>query len=501
MTVSRAIKTELQPNSLAFESEPFVKPTGFREYDARWIFEKEINLYGIQAIGRGLGTLIHARNVAPDIVVAHDFRHYSSSIKNALMIGLMEAGCHVHDIGLAITPMAYFAQFALELPCVAMVTASHNENGWTGIKMGINRPLTFGPQEMLALKTIVLENTSVARAGGSVRRVEGLFETYKADLLKGGQIKRKLKVAVVCGNGTAGAFAPQVLRELGCEVVEIDCTLDHSFPNYNPNPEDLKMLHVMAEAVKQHGCDIAFGFDGDGDRVGVVDNEGKEIFADKLGVMIARDMAAQIPDAQFVVDVKSTGLFKSDPVLKALNTKTDYWKTGHSYIKARTQELNAVAGFEKSGHFFLREPFGHGYDDGIASAITICRMLDRAVGQSMSELYCALPKTFSTPSMSPYCGDLEKYGVVKGLVELVQQAQKSESLIAGQAIATINTVNGVRFEFADGSFGLVRASSNKPELVVVCESVSSQTHMKEIFSYIESLLAQFPAVGAFNQKI
>ena len=501
MTISRTVKTDLHPNTLAFESQIFLKPTGFREYDARWLFEKEINLYGIQAIGRGLGTLIHSRGVRPDIVVAHDFRHYSSSIKNALIIGLMEAGCQVHDIGLAITPMAYYAQFELDLPCVAMVTASHNENGWTGIKMGMNRPLTFGPDEMLALKTIVMEGTSVARSGGSVRRVEGLFEKYKTDLLKGGPIKRKLKVAAVCGNGTAGAFAPDVLRGLGCEVVEIDCTLDHSFPNYNPNPEDLKMLHVMVEAVKHHGCDVGLGFDGDGDRVGVADNEGHEIFADKLGVMIARDMAAQIPNAQFVVDVKSTGLFKSDPVLRSLNASTDYWKTGHSYIKARTKELNAVAGFEKSGHFFLRGPFGHGYDDGIASAITICRMLDRASGKSMADLYRALPTTFSTPSMSPHCGDLEKYGVVGSLIELVQDARQSGFKIAGQAIASINTVNGVRFEFADGSFGLVRASSNKPELVVVCESVISETHMKEIFRYIESLLAQFPAVGAFNQKI
>jgi phosphomannomutase / phosphoglucomutase len=501
LTNSQKIKNELQPNTLAFESEIFVKPTGFREYDARWLFEKEVNLYGIQAIGRGLGTLIHERGVSPDIVVAHDFRHYSSSIKNALIIGLMESGCRISDIGLAITPMAYYAQFELDVPCVAMVTASHNENGWTGIKMGMNRPLTFGPDEMLALKKIVMEGACVARSGGSIRRVEGLFEKYKADLLKSGSIRRKLKVAAVCGNGTAGAFAPQVLRELGCEVVEIDCALDHSFPNYNPNPEDLKMLHVMAEAVKRHDCDVGLGFDGDGDRVGVVDNEGHEIFADKLGVMIARDMAAQIPNAQFVVDVKSTGLFKSDPVLKSLNANTDYWKTGHSYIKARTKELNAVAGFEKSGHFFLRSPFGHGYDDGIASAIIICRMLDRAPDKTMADLYRALPTTYSTPSMSPHCDDLEKYGVVNSLIECVQAAHASGSKIAGQVMTSINTVNGVRFEFADGSFGLVRASSNKPELVVVCESVVSEMHMKEIFRYIESLLAQFPAVGAFNQKI
>ena len=495
------IRQDLQKNTLDYEQLPLVKATGFREYDARWLYEDEVNLYGIQAIGLGLGTLLHERGVDPRIVVAHDFRSYSAAIKQALIVGLMNAGCQVFDIGLAITPMAYFAQFALDVPAVAMVTASHNENGWTGIKMGMDRPLTFGPAEMLALKAIVLEGRGVVRGGGSVARVSNIFERYKTDLIKGGKISRKLKVAAVCGNGTTGAFAPDVLRAIGCEVVEVDCELDHQFPNYNPNPEDMKMLQVMAEAVKNHGADLAMGFDGDGDRLGIVHNEGHEIFADKLGVMLARDIAAQHHGAQFVVDVKSTGLYRSDPVLKSFGAKVDYWKTGHSYIKSRTQQLGAMAGFEKSGHFFLSGPYGHGYDDGIASAIAICRLLDRAGSKSMAELYHALPKTYGTPTMSPHCADSEKYGVVDSLTAIVKQQHQSGVKIAGQAISDVTTVNGVRFEFVDGSFGLIRASSNKPELVVVCESVSSTSHVREIFGYIESLLARFPEVGKFNQKI
>jgi phosphomannomutase / phosphoglucomutase len=491
----------LVANTLAYEQYPLVKATGFREYDARWLFEKEINLYGIQAIGLGLGTLMHERGVSPHIVVGHDFRSYSSSIKHALIVGLMSAGCTVHDIGMCTTPMAYFAQFALDVASVAMVTASHNDNGWTGIKMGMNRPLTFGPDEMLALKKIVMEGLGVSRPGGAVIRVDGLFEKYKADLIKDGKLTRRLKVAAVCGNGTAGAFTPDVLRAIGCDVVEVDCELDHSFPNYNPNPEDLKMLHRMSDAVKEHGADIALGFDGDGDRCGVVDNEGHEIFADKVGVMIARDIAAQVPNAKFVVDVKSTGLYKSDPVLKKLGAVTDYYKTGHSYIKQRTTALNASAGFEKSGHFFFRAPYGHGYDDGIVSAIAICRMLDRAADKTMADLYREVPKTYSTPTMSPHCDDEKKYGVVDQLIDRMQDHNKNGSVIAGQKISEINTVNGVRFGFADGSWGLIRASSNKPELVVVCESVSSDKHMREIFHFIESELARFPAIGAFNQKI
>src|SRR5499427_613793 len=306
-------KPALTPNTYAYESEPLVKPTGFREYDARWLLEKEINLMGVQALGLGLGTLIHELGVAPKVVTGHDFRAYSASVKTALVSGLMAAGCNVHDIGLALTPMAYFAQFDLDVPCVAMVTASHNDNGWTGVKMGAARPLTFGPDEMSRLKAIVLEARFDLRGGGAYAFVENFPARYIADLTQRAKLKRRLKVVCACGNGTAGAFAPQVLAAVGCEVVPLDCELDHTFLKYNPNTEDLKMLHAMRDEVLRVKADVALGFDGDGDRCGVVDNEGEEIFADKVGVMLARDISAQHKGATFVADVKSTGLFMTDP--------------------------------------------------------------------------------------------------------------------------------------------------------------------------------------------
>ena len=374
-------KAQLKPNTYAYESEPMVKATGFREYDARWLFGSEINLMGVEALGLGLGTLIHELGVKPDIVTGHDFRSYSASIKMALTNGLMAAGCRVHDIGLAVTPMAYFAQFDLDVPCVAMVTASHNDNGWTGVKMGANRPLTFGPDEMRRLKDIVLGGAYKMQAGGAYAFVENFPARYIADLTKRPQLKRRLKVVCACGNGTAGAFAPQVLEKIGCEVIPLDCELDHTFPNYNPNTEDMKMLHAMRDAVLASGADVALGFDGDGDRCGVVDNKGEEIFADKVGVMLARDISAQLKDALFVADVKSTGLFATDPVLIKNGAKTDYWKTGHSYMKRRVNEIGAIAGFEKSGHFFFNKPFGRGYDDGLIFALAVCDMLDRNPGK------------------------------------------------------------------------------------------------------------------------
>jgi len=494
-------KSALEPNTYAYESEPLVKPTGFREYDARWLFGKEINLMGVQALGMGLGTLIRDMGVRPEIVTGHDYRSYSASIKMALISGLMAAGCEVKDIGLAMTPMAYFAQFDLDVPCVAMVTASHNDNGWTGVKMGANRPLTFGPDEMTRLKDIVLGARFTLSAGGAYEFIDKFPERYIADLTKRAKLKRKLKVVVACGNGTAGAFAPQVLEAIGCDVVPLDCQLDYTFPKYNPNPEDMKMLHALADEVRARKADVGFGFDGDGDRCGVVDDKGEEIFADKIGVMLARDISARQKNALFVVDVKSTGLFMTDPVLLNNGAKTEYWKTGHSYMKRRVNEIGAVVGFEKSGHFFFNKPFGRGYDDGLISAIAICEMLDRNPEKKMSDLKNALPKTWSSPTMAPHCADETKYGVVDAVVKHFEAAKSKGDKVAGQSIRDLVTVNGVRVTVDDGTWGLVRASSNKPELVVVVESPVSEARMHDMFKAVDAVLRTHSEVGAYNQTI
>jgi phosphomannomutase/phosphoglucomutase len=491
-----------KPNTEAYEREIVIAETGFREYDARWLFPEQLNLRGVQALGMGIGTMLHENGISPaKIAVGHDYRSYSMSIKNSLITGLMAAGAHVQDVGLALSPVAYFSQFELDCPAVAMVTASHNENGWTGVKMGINRPLTFGPDEINRLKEIVLKQQWKNIGGGSYTYVGDIKERYMKDLAKDGPLKRKLKVVAACGNGTAGAFAPDVLRAIGCEVIEMDCELDYTFPHYNPNPEDLEMLHALSKKVKETGADIGFGFDGDGDRCGVVDNTGDEIFADKMGVIMARDLAAQHKNAKFVVDVKSTGLYLTDPVLQELGTTTDYWKTGHSYMKRRVNEIGALVGFEKSGHYFFNAPIGRGYDDGVLTAVTICRMMDRAAGKSLSELKDALPKTWGSPTMSPYCPDETKYGIVDKLTAIFKDKQAKGEKLIGQAITDVVTVNGVRFTVEDGTWGLIRASSNKPSLVVVVESPASEARLHDMFEAINDVLASYPEVGEYDQKI
>ena len=495
-------RADIRENSYAFENEALVKATGFREYDARWLFGKEINLLGIQALGLGLGTYIQERGVKPRIVTGHDFRSYSINIKNALMLGLMQAGCEVLDIGLCLSPIAYFAQFDLDAPCVAMVTASHNENGWTGVKMGCQAPLTFGPEEMTRLKAIVLNGEGVARPGGSVTRVDGVQERYMQDVASKVKLKRPLKVVCACGNGTAGAFAPQTLRAMGAEVIEMDCDLDNTFPKYNPNPEDHHMLSEMAKAVKEHGADLALGFDGDGDRCGVVDDKGEEIFADKIGLMLARDLSEQYKDATFIVDVKSTGLYATDEVLKKNGARTVYWKTGHSYIKRKTHELNALAGFEKSGHFFFNTPLGRGYDDGLVAASWILAMMDRNPGKSLSQLKAVLPVAYTSLTMSPHCGDEVKYGVLDRIVKAYEDLAAAGGEILGRKITEVITVNGARVHLEDGSWVLVRASSNKPELVVVVESLRSEDDMRDLFrKEVKPRLAKYEEIGAYNQEI
>ena len=399
-----------------------INPLGFREYDARWLYPKDINQEGIKDVGKGLGSqIISKTKKSPRVIVAHDYRAYSEEVKKKLIEGLISTGCKVEDIGLALSPTAYFAQFNLNTDAVAMVTASHNENGWTGIKMGIKKGLTHSPEEMNELKKIVLEKNFL-KGEGSYKEIKGFKEIYINSLVKN-KIKKKLRVVVACGNGTAGIFAPKVLKDIGCDVIELDCNLDYNFPKYNPNPEDLKMLHAISKAVKNNKADVGFGFDGDGDRIGVIGDDGKEIFSDKIGLIIARNLAPNHRNKNFIVDVKSTGLFEKDKILLENNCKTIYWKTGHSHIKKKVNETNALAGFEKSGHFFFNKPLGMGYDDGLNSAIQICQLLDNQ-NKKISRLISEIPKTYQTPTMAPFCKDEEKYKVVESIVQKVKDHKK-----------------------------------------------------------------------------
>ena len=475
-----------------------IDPLGFREYDARWLYPENINDLGIENVGKGFGTQIKKKIKNPNVIVGYDYRSYSEKVKENFVTGLLSTGCDVQDIGLCLSPTVYFSQFKLNSDAIAMITASHNENGWTGIKMGIEKGLTHCKEEMTELKDIVL-NEKFTTGNGLYKEVKDFNKVYINELSKN-KIKKKIKVVAACGNGTAGIFAPDILRGIGCDVIELDCKLDFNFPKYNPNPEDMKMLHEISKCVKENNADVGFGFDGDGDRVGVIDNNGNEIFADKIGLLIARNISEQYPNSKFVVDVKSTGLFEKDEILNKNNCQTIYWKTGHSYIKRKVNVDNAIAGFEKSGHFFFNKPLGYGFDDGINSAIQVCHLLNDQ-NKKMSELIESLPKTYQSPTMSPFCKDEEKYKVIDHLIVKIKKLKDKKEKVDGLLINNILTVNGIRFTLEDSSWGLIRASSNKPSLVVVTESPTSDKRKNEIFHFIDKLLQETGKVGEYDQKI
>lgn len=479
---------------------PRIAPTGFREYDLRWRYPGDINLAGMEVVGRGIGAQMLRHRLPPAIVLGSDFRAYAPAVKQALVLGLIRAGITVHDIGTVLSPMAYFARMHLGLPAVAMVTASHNPNGWTGVKVGFGHPLTHGPAAMAELRAIIL-NADVADRDGGGYRIADITAAYLEDTCGGFRLKRPLRIVCATGNGTAGAFAPALLARIGAEVIPLHTMPDHSFPHYNPNPEALVMLDDMARALRASGADLALGFDGDGDRCGVIDDSGDEIPSDKMGLLLARDWVADHPGAHFVADVKSTGLFAADPVLRAAGATTEYWKTGHSHMKARVAETRALAGFEKSGHYYFGAPIGHGYDCGLKVAVEICRLLDRHPGQSLAQIHRGLPRTYTSPTMSPDCPDTEKYGVLHRIAARLADMAAAGARIGGQRISGIVTVNGARVLLENGGWGLVRASSNTPNLVVVCESPASRAELQAIFADLDAVIRREPAVGAYDQSL
>ncbi len=485
-----------------YQDRALINPLGFREYDARWLIEEQLNLTGAFYVGMGLGTLLkrHHKINNPPIIVGHDYRQYSQSIKMALVNGLIKAGCVVNDIGLCTTPMAYFAQAHYAIQNVAMVTASHNENGWTGIKMGLQFPLTFSPDNMSALKDIVMNADFDCDDSGKYILLKDLAQHYKQDITQAKQNDYNIKAVIACGNGTPAIIAPDILHYVCTDSVERHCELNYHFPHYNPNPEDLEMLTDVSQTVKKHKADIGFAFDGDGDRCGIIDENGRAIFADKIGLIIARNMALDNKNTKFIVDVKSTGLFLTDEILKQQNCEIVYWKTGHSHIKSHCKAINAIAAFEKSGHYFFNPPYGYGYDDGLKTALVVLDII-KQTGKSIGELYDELPVTYISPTMSPYCPDDKKYAIVEEITQIYTKRFNNKEKVAGRTITDILTVNGIRFNLEGGGFGLVRASSNKPELVIVTEDCQSQQGMKDIFMDIEKVLSCFSEIGEFNQKL
>lgn len=498
-------------NSDRYFLEPRIDETGFREYDARWIIEPlegedvGLNYRGVVQLGHRLGQFLQrAENGARQaIVIGHDFRRYAENVKNALALGLVSSGLDVHDVGLCLTPIVYFAQYRYDIPACAMVTASHNPNGWTGVKMGSGLSSTFGPKEMSAFKAFTLASGDAIEPTarrGSYRYLPEARQQY-VDAMTAAWAEQlaglpRLRVAVETGNGTAGIFLPTILERLGFEVVAGHVTPDWRFPYFNPNPESIPFLEAVQALVRDHRAEVGLCIDGDGDRVGFVDDRGEIVFSDRAGLLIARDLEGVYGLGRVVVDMKSTSLYASQ-----LRSTVVWEKTGHSYIKAAVAREQAIAGFERSGHFFFNQPLGHGYDDACLSALVMLWILAKAKqqGQRFSDLLAELPASHQSPNRQPKVSDHEKYPVVEELTRQIQAEVARDGTFGGLPVRETLTINGIRVNFDDDSWLLIRASSNTPNLVILAETFDADgSRLRDLDAAIRRLTSAIGAIGPYE---
>lgn len=500
-------------NSAEYFQQVRVAESGFREYDARWRVapvgdsdsDVEINYRGLLVLGNWLGWFLQRpeNGAHEQLIVGHDFRAYSEHVKNALVVGLLASGIDVHDLGLCLTPTVYFSQYDRSVPGCAMVTASHNPNGWTGVKMGHGYSKTFGPDRMQAFKDFAREQGETVRSAevaGRYVQVPDAMERYLAQLKKEwssrlGDLPR-LRVAVETGNGTAGLALPRLLEGLGFEVDAGNIEPDWDFPHFNPNPESVPFLRSVQALVARGKADVGLCIDGDGDRLGVVDDRGQIVFSDRVGLLIAKMLERKLGPTTFVVDVKSTSLFSTQ-----LESRVVWEKTGHSYVKAAVARENATAGFERSGHFMFNPPLGRGYDDACVATLALLWILCEAKpsGQHLSDLLALLPPSHQSPNRQPKVPEERKYAIVEEIEEKIEAALEENPELFGAPVTEVVTINGVRLHFGDGSWLLVRASSNTPNLVILAESFDSDGgRLEEIDRAIRSLIADIDDVGPFE---
>lgn len=468
---------KLEKNQPLYMSK--LEKTMFREYDIRGrVSHKELNEDSCKAIGRGFGTFLRRYNVR-ECVVGFDAREYSERLKDALVFGIISSGVNVLEIGQVLAPIAYFAQYYLNTKGVAMVTASHNPNGWSGFKLGHDFATTLLPEDIKTLYQIILKEDFL-EGQGKIRKEPHIIQAYNDYIVKKVSLKKPLKVVVNAGNGTAGPIVPPTLRKAGCEVIEQFCNIDFNFPHHEPNPASLKALEALGSKVREVGADIGLGFDGDGDRLGVVDEKGQTIWPDRLMILLARRVLEEKPGSKIVFDVKCSQALieeieehKGQPVM---------WKTGHSYIKQKAKELGASLAGERSGHIFYRHGY-YGYDDATFASL---KLLEYLSGQdkTLSEIMLTTPQYVTSPAWHVDCRDEIKYEVVNRLVGEFKEEYGPDRII---------DINGARVKFDDG-WGLVRASSNLPVLVLVFESKTKEG-LQRIENIFRQKLAKHPEIG------
>lgn len=445
----------------------------FKQYDIRGIYGKELRNEDAERIGRAFGTYIK-RKGETEAVVGMDNRKSSPELFQSVVKGLTETGIHVRNIGVVLSPIFYYATHLYQIKSGIMITASHNPAEYNGFKVQYDGRTLYG-EELQELRDIIRNDDYECGRGELTEQspVDDYISMIKEKIQLPG---RRLKVVADCGNGTASFFAPRLLNELGCEVIPLYCDSDPEFPNHFPDPVKAENLRDLIAAVKENGADLGVAFDGDGDRLGVVDHKGNIIWGDQLMILFWREILPKYPGTNAIVEVKCSDTLADE--IRKLGGNPIFYKTGHSLIKAKMRELNAVFTGEMSGHMFFADEY-FGYDDALYACARLLRIISKS-GRSLNELLSDVPKTFATHEIRVACPEEEKLSYVeKARTYFKEKGNK------------ILEVDGARVSFSHG-WGLVRASNTGPELIVRCESKTEdglEEIKREIFRSIHPLKA------------
>lgn len=446
-----------------------LNPLIFRAYDIRGVADTDLNPELVTALGRALGTMAR-RNGATTFAVGRDCRLSGERVRDNLVEGLASTGLEVHDVGMVPTPMLYFSVHHRDYGGGVQVTGSHNPPEFNGFKMMLGKGTLHG-EDIQTLREMIEQQDFETGEGRVVASpIADEYLDYVVDNIEMGE--RKLRVLVDGGNGVAGPDAVRLYERLGCEVVGTFIEPDGTFPNHHPDPTTVETVEIMAKGVAEHGVDLAIGFDGDGDRIGVVDAKGDVQWGDKLMIVFSRAVLAEEPGATIVSEVKCSKTLYDDIAAKGGNGIM--WRTGHSPIKAKMKETGAALGGEMSGHIFFEHRW-FGFDDALYSGARLLELLSSS-SEGLSEMLADVPVTYATPEIRLDCPDDVKFDVVARIVARLKAEHE------------VFDIDGARVNFADG-WGLIRASNTQPVLVMRAEAMTPERR-DEIRGMLEALIAE-----------
>lgn len=444
-----------------------IKPEIFRQYDIRGVVDKDLTQETVEVLGKGIGTYFR-RNQSKVVALGRDCRLSSPLFSEALAKGLLSTGCQIVDLGIIPTPLLYFTMYTQETEAGVIITGSHNPPEYNGFKMMVGEETLYGEaiQDILA----IVQKEDFMDEKSTTKKEYSIVPEYRDYLLKNIKLEKKLKVVVDAGNGTAGVVAVPIFKNLGCEVIELYCEMDGRFPNHHPDPTLPEALEELIQKVRETEADLGIAYDGDGDRIGVIDDEGNIIWGDVLMVLFARDILPANPGAPVISEVKASKVLYDE--IERLGGQPIMWKTGHSLIKKKIKEEKALLAGEMSGHIFFADRF-FGFDDAIYSSARLLELLSRS-DKKISEMLSDLPKTFHTPEIRIYASDEVKFQIVE---EVKKELSKKYPII---------DIDGVRAIYPRG-WGLVRASNTQEVLVLRFEG-ETEKDLNDIESEVKQVI-------------